>query len=253
VRVDGYRLEYRWTGPPPGQRPTLVFLHEGLGSVSLWRDFPDAVCDRTGCSGLVYSRAGHGASDPLREPRSASFMHHEALVVLPQVLQAFQIEDAILVGHSDGASIAIIAAGDDAVRPRALILAAPHVFVEELTVDSIRSTAGRYRTTDLRGRLARHHGAGVDTLFDDWTRVWLSPEFRSWNIEHSLGRVNCPTLVIQGEDDEYGTRRQVEAIAGALGERCEVLMLPDCHHAPHADQRAAVEDAMVEFISRSSA
>ena len=248
MRIDGYRLEYRWIGPPAGTRPTLVFLHEGLGSVSLWRDFPDAVCDRTGCGGLVYSRAGHGASEPRRQPRSACFMHHEAEVVLPQVLQACQIEDAILIGHSDGASIAIIATGTGVVTPRGLILEAPHVFVETLTIDSIRRTADRYRTTRLRDRLARHHPAGVDGLFDDWTRVWLSAEFRSWNIEACLPGVNRPTLVIQGDNDEYGTRAQVDAIATALGEHCDTLLLPDCRHTPHADQRATVENAMATFI-----
>jgi len=250
VRIDGYRLEHRWIGPPAGRRPTLVFLHEGLGSVSLWRDFPDRVCDCTGCSGLVYSRAGHGASDARLDARSPCFMHHDALVVLPQVLQAFEIEDAIFVGHSDGASIAIIAAGMGAVAPRGLILEAPHVFVEQLTIESITRTVERYRTTDLRDRLARHHGANVDALFEDWTRVWLSPEFASWNIEACLAGLNRPTLVIQGEDDEYGTAEQVNAIARALGENCEVLMLPDCRHTPHADQRAAVEEAMVRFIAR---
>jgi pimeloyl-ACP methyl ester carboxylesterase len=177
-------------------------------------------------------------------------MHDEALVVLPQVLQAFHIQDAILVGHSDGASIAIIATGTGAVAARALILEAPHIFVEELTIESIRRTAERYRSTDLRDRLARHHGENVDALFGDWTRVWLSPEFATWNIEACLSGVNRPTLAIQGEDDEYGTRAQVRAIASALGENCETLMLPDCRHTPHVDQRAAVEDAMVRFITR---
>jgi pimeloyl-ACP methyl ester carboxylesterase len=227
-----------------------VFLHEGLGSVSLWRDFPDAVATRTGCGALVYSRAGHGASDARPEARSPCFMHDEALVVLPQVLRACHIEDAILIGHSDGASIAIIATGMGAVAPRALILEAPHVFVETLTIESIGRIAHRYRSTDLRDRLARHHGANADALFEDWTRVWLSPEFASWNIEACLKSVNRPTLVIQGEDDEYGTTAQVKAIASALGENCEALTLPDCRHTPHVDQRAAVEDAMVKFILR---
>ena len=249
MRIDGYRLEHRWIGPPPGDRPTLVFLHEGLGSVSLWRDFPDAVCERTGCSGLVYSRAGHGASDLRRDARSPCFMHHDALVVLPQVLEATRVQDVILVGHSDGASIALIATGMGAVAPKGLILEAPHVFVEALTIDSIGRTAGRYRSTDLRDRLARHHGANVDALFDDWTRVWLSPEFASWNIEACLTGVNRPTLVIQGENDEYGTPEQVRTISSALGENCEMLMLPACHHTPHVDQRAIVEDTMVQFIA----
>ena len=229
-----------------------MFLHEGLGSVSLWRDFPDVLCERTGCSGLVYSRAGHGASDPRPTPRTPCFMHEEA-VVLERVLQAFQVQDPIVVGHSDGGSIALIAAGHGVVRPRALILEAPHVFVEDLTVDSIRLTAERYRTTDLRDRLARHHGANVDALFEGWTRVWLSLEFRSWNIEASLNGVACPTLVIQGEDDEYGTRKQAEAIGTALGERCRILMLANCRHTPHVDQRATVEGAMAEFVVSATA
>jgi pimeloyl-ACP methyl ester carboxylesterase len=250
VRIDGYRLEHRLIGRPPGGQPTLVFLHEGLGSVSLWRDFPDAVCERAGCSGLVYSRAGHGASDMRLEARSPCFMHHEALVVLPKVLEACGVEDAILVGHSDGASIALIATGMGAVAPTGLILEAPHVFVEALTVTSIRRTADRYRSTDLRDRLARHHGANVDALFEDWTRVWLSPGFASWNIEECLSGIHRPTLVIQGEDDEYGTPQQVSAIARGLGETCEVVMLANCGHTPHVDQRAATGDAMVRFVAR---
>ena len=248
--IDGYRLEHRWIGAPPADRPTLVFLHEGLGSVSLWRDFPDAVCERTGCSGLVYSRAGHGGSDARLDARSPCFMHDDALVVLPRVLETCGVDDVILVGHSDGASIAIIATGMGTVAPRGLILEAPHVFVEELTIDSIRRASERYRSADLRDRLARHHGANVDALFEDWTRVWLSPDFASWNIEACLNGVNRPTLVIQGQDDEYGTPEQVKAIERALGEKCEVLMLPDCRHTPHVDQRAATEDAMVRFIAR---
>ena len=250
MRIDGYRLEHRWIGPPAADRPALVFLHEGLGSVSLWRDFPDGLCARTGCSGLVYSRAGHGASDPRLAPPTPCFMHDEAVAVLPRVLQAFQLRDVILIGHSDGASIAIIAAGAGAVHARALVLEAPHVFVEEVTIDSIRHMADRYRATDLRDRLARHHGRGVDRLVDDWTRLWLSPEFRSWNIEPSLRSIECPTLVIQGDEDEYGTRTQVDVIADALGDRCETLMVPGCRHAPHADQRGIVEEAMADFISR---
>jgi pimeloyl-ACP methyl ester carboxylesterase len=246
--MDGYHLEHRWIGPAAGHRPTLVFLHEGLGSVSLWRDFPDALCERTGCSGLVYSRAGHGASDPRPAPRSSCFMHEEA-AVLERVLEQFRVDQPILVGHSDGASIALIAAGRGAVRARALVLEAPHVFVESVTADSISRIATRYRTTDLRERLARHHGGNVDALFEDWTKVWLSPEFRSWNIEEALKSVACPALVIQGEDDEYGTAKQAAAIAAALGGRCQTLMLPDCRHTPHVDQRATVERAMADFIS----
>ncbi len=174
---------------------------------------------------------------------------HEEAAVLERVLLESDVRDPILVGHSDGGSIALIAAGAGRARARALILEAPHVFVEQVTIDSIRLTAERYRTTDLRDRLARHHGGNVDALFEDWTKVWLSPEFRAWNIEGSLKGVACPTLVVQGEDDEYGTRTQADAIGAALGERCRTLMLANCRHTPHIDQRPAVERAMAEWVA----
>lgn len=247
ARIREYHVEYRWIESLASGGSTLVFLHEGLGSVSLWRDFPDVLCARTRCRGFVYSRRGHGGSDPL-EARSAWYIHEEALLALPPLLEAVRIDDAILVGHSDGGSIALIATGAGRVTPRALILEAPHVLVEEVTLDGIRRTRERYATTDLRDRLARHHGT-VDALFERWSGVWLSPEFRSWNIEAYAARVTCPTLVIQGRDDEYGTTRQVDLVAAAVGGPCETLILDDCGHTPHADQRNAVERAMADFIA----
>jgi pimeloyl-ACP methyl ester carboxylesterase len=247
IRVHGRRLEAIEL-PGDSSRAAIVLLHEGLGSVGLWRDVPRALQAVTGRRVIVYSRFGHGRSDPPPQRRTPRFFHEEALDVLPSVLEQAGVHRPLLVGHSDGASIAIIATGMGAVAPRALILEAPHVFVEELTIESISRTADRYRSTDLRDRLARHHGANVDTLFEDWTRVWLSPEFAAWNIEACLAGVNRPTLVIQGEGDEYGTPAQVNAIATALGQSCEALILPDCRHTPHVDQRAAVEDAMVRFV-----
>lgn len=247
--VAGRKLEYAWIGPPADEAPTLVFLHEGLGSLSLWRDFPRSLCARTRCGGLVYSRRGHGASDPLDRPHPVTFMHDEALVALPELLAGFRIHRPILIGHSDGGSIALIYSGSGIGETGGLILEAPHVFVEDLTVQSIAQIRKRYDTSELRERLGRHH-ANVDTLFYAWTDVWLSSEFRDWNIQKSLPGIHSPTMIIQGLDDEYGTKIQVDAIADTLGERCEVVMLADCGHAPHVDQRAAVETAMAGFVDR---
>lgn len=248
VTVDGCRLEYQWYGPPPGDAPTIVFLHEGLGAITRWRDFPAAVCEGLGWGGLVYNRQGYGGSDPLPEPLTSSFMHHEALDVLPRVIDALEVQQPVLFGHSDGGSIALIYAA--ARRVRALILEAAHVFVEPVTVASIAALREVYRSSGLQTRLARHHGPHVDTLFDAWTQVWLSDEFRGWNIERCLRDVTSPTLVIQGKDDEYGTLKQVDAMVGALVAPVETLILDACGHSPHLDQRAAVETATVRFLKR---
>lgn len=248
VTIAGHRLECVRIGPSLSAAPMLVLLHEGLGSVSLWRDFPEALCRQTGSGALVYSRWGHGRSDGLDRPRSVRFMHDEALIVLPQVLEAFEIQRPILLGHSDGGSIALIYAGSGLGTPTALILEAPHVFVEDLTVTSISQLKARYETTDVRTRFARHHGSNVDSLFRDWTNIWLSPEFRAWNIEEYLKAVRAPTLLIQGLQDEYGTRRQVDAIASAIAGPTEMLVLDQCGHTPHVDQRPVVETAMAEFV-----
>ena len=246
VSIDGVRLEYAWHGPPPGHAPTLVFLHEGLGSLSQWRNFPAELGSRVGCGALVYSRCGHGKSDALTAPRTIGFMHEEATAVLPRLLEVFEIRRPILVGHSDGASISLIYAGSGG-DPFAMILEAPHVFVEDVTVTRIVELRDSYRTTDLRTKLARYH-TNVDSLFQYWTDVWLRPEFRRWNIEAYLPDVRCPTLVIQGKQDEYGTSRQVDVLMSTLGGRCEGILLDRCGHAPHVDQRATVAELMARFI-----
>jgi pimeloyl-ACP methyl ester carboxylesterase len=248
VSIDGVRLEYAWHGPSPAHAPTMVFLHEGLGSISLWRNFPDELCSRLGCGALVYSRCGHGHSDALTAPHRVGFMHDEATAVLPRLLDVFEVRRPIVVGHSDGASIALINAGSGAGDPCALLLEAPHLFVEDVTVTRIAELRDLYRTGDLRTKLARHHGDNVDSLFQYWTDVWLRPEFRAWNIEAYLPGVRCPTLVIQGRQDEYGTDRQVNALVAALGDRCEAVMLDRCGHAPHIDQRVTVADIMAKFV-----
>jgi pimeloyl-ACP methyl ester carboxylesterase len=253
--LTGSHLEYQWIGPAPSAAPTLVFLHEGLGSVSTWRDFPEHVARRTGLGVLVYSRLGHGASAPYPRPRPVDFMHREALDVLPRVLAALGVHTPILLGHSDGASIALIHAG--AAHPvRGLILEAPHVFVEDLTVESIARLRRRYdRDAEFRERMARHHrgdegvGMGADALVHGWTDVWLSPEFRAWNIEAYVPPIDCPVLLIQGEDDEYGTVRQIDAVRAALRGPAETLLLAPCGHAPHRDRPAEVLDRVARWVT----
>jgi len=248
------RLEARWI-PPPESAPTLVFLHEGLGSVSTWRDFPDRLAERTGCGALVYSRAGYGKSSPAALPRPVRFMHEEA-EVLGQVLEQAEIRDAILVGHSDGASIALIYTGlifagsGRASTLRGLVLEAPHVFTEPSGLASIARMREIYRTTDLRERLARHHGENTETAFRGWNDVWLNLDFQKWNIEDVLPRISVPMLILQGEEDEYGTWRQVEAIERQSGGPVETVAIPACGHAPHREQPERTLEEMAGFIGR---
>lgn len=248
LSVRDVRLEYRWIGPGPDEAPTIVFLHEGLGSVSTWRAFPDRLAEAAGCGALVYSRAGYGRSDPVDLPRPVDFMHREA-DVLGDVLRAAGVRRAVLFGHSDGASISLIHAASRADGVVAgLVLEAPHVFVEDVSVQSIARIADVYRTTGLRARLARHH-EHVDVAFWGWNRVWLDPDFRAWNSEPCLPSLRVPALVIQGADDEYGTWAQVESIQRRSGGPVDVLRIEDCGHAPHVQHPEAVIAAASRFIA----
>jgi pimeloyl-ACP methyl ester carboxylesterase len=246
VTVNGKRLE-TVLYPPAGANATIVMLHEGLGSVAMWKDFPERVAEASGCGVLVYSRYGHGKSERLAEKRPVDFMHHEAKVVLPELLREFQIEQPILLGHSDGASIALIYAGTWPDRVRGLILEAPHVFVEEFGLRSTSAIRTLYESSNLREKLSRYH-EHVDEMFRGWNDIWLDPQFRNWNIEEYLEAITCPTLVIQGEDDEYGTLAQVEAIQrGVPG--TQTLIPPGCGHSPHRDQAKLTLAAISEFIT----
>jgi pimeloyl-ACP methyl ester carboxylesterase len=223
-------IESVWVGPRRNGGKELVFLHEGLGSVSAWRDVPAQIAEAAGCAAFVYSREGYGQSSPIVGPRPLTYMHDEA-ARLPALLAEHAIHDPILVGHSDGASIAIIAAGSG-LAVTALVVIAPHVFVEDVSVESIARAADAYRTTELRTKLAQHH-ADVEGVFWGWNRAWLDPAFRAWNLEAFLPRITAPVLIVQGDADEYGTMAQVAAIARQLGGPCEQLIVPGAGHAPH--------------------
>jgi pimeloyl-ACP methyl ester carboxylesterase len=219
------------------------------GSVALWRDFPAKLAAKTGAATVVYSRYGYGKSDPIAAPHAPNYMHKEALEALPELRQKLGLDNPILIGHSDGASIALIHAGSGRWPVRALILEAPHVFVEDVTIASIEAAKDVYRSTDLRQRLARYH-ADPDSAFRGWNDIWLHPDFRRWNIEEVLPGVRCPVLAIQGADDEYGTLAQIDAIERGVRGRFERLVLASCKHSPHRDQEAATLAAMADFIGR---
>lgn len=246
VSVGGHSLAYL---RHEGRGPALVFLHEGLGSIRLWRDFPARVAEATGHTALVYDRYGYGDSDVLRDERvGKDFMHHEALVELPALLKALDVRDPILVGHSDGASIALIHAGG-AHDVRGVVAMAPHLFVEAHGLASIRRIREGFVSTGLRDRLAKYHRDPSKT-FHLWNDAWLDPAFRSWNIEEYVAGIRCPVLAIQGEGDEYGTMAQLDAIARQTGGPCELLKLADCGHAPFRDQPRAVLKAIAAFVGK---
>ncbi|NMG45666.1 alpha/beta fold hydrolase [Aromatoleum toluvorans] len=250
VHVGGKNLEYvRLPSAHPREgAPAIVFLHEGLGSVAMWRDFPQKIADATGCEAVVFSRAGYGRSDAAELPRTTRYMHDEGLAVLPALLDALQLDRPILLGHSDGGSIALICAGGTDTKLSGVILMAPHVLVEDISVKSIAQAKVAWQSTDLPARLGKYH-ADVDAAFRGWNDIWLHPDFRAWNIEEYVPRIACPVLAIQGEDDEYGTMDQIDRIA-AQARDVDLVKLADCRHSPHKDQPAAVIEAVGEFVNR---
>lgn len=247
VVAAGRSLEVRTIGTPGRGTPALVFLHEGLGCNALWRDFPDRLAQRTGLPALLYSRFGYGQSDPFAAPLTPRFMHDEALSALPELLALFGIERPVLVGHSDGASIALIYAGTHPRRVEAVVALAPHLFVEPVTIESIARIAERYPGSDLPRRMARYH-RDADATFGRWTQAWLDPAFRDWNIEAEVAKLRCPVLALQGTKDEYGTMLQVRRIA-ELAPRTRVVALDDCGHSPFVDQPQCVIAEVGEFLS----
>jgi pimeloyl-ACP methyl ester carboxylesterase len=249
IDINGVRLEARFLGPAPDSAPTLVMLHEGLGSVGLWRDFPERLAAATGCGVLAWSRRGYGGSDPAPMPRSLAYMHDEGLFALPKLLDAAGIRRAVLVGHSDGASIALIHAGSGrAPRVEAVVVMAPHVVVEDVTVASIAAARDAYQQGELRARLARWHGANVDNAFWGWNRAWLDPQFRRWDIRGFIPRIAVPMLVIQGAEDEYGSAVQYETIRDVATAPVELCVFDACAHSPHRDQPEKTLAAISRFV-----
>jgi pimeloyl-ACP methyl ester carboxylesterase len=246
------RIEYEWVGSTAPGAPVLVFLHEGLGSVAMWRDFPARLCEAAGARGLVYSRPGYGRSTPraAHERWTPRFMHRQAEEVLPALMRALQLDparDALwLFGHSDGGSIALLHAAAFPAAVRGAIVLAPHIFVEDVSVTSIQQAREAYLRTDLKQRLGRYHD-DVDSAFWGWNDIWLDPAFRGWNIESEIASIRCPLLAIQGVDDEYGTLEQVRGIARRVPQT-HLLELPDCGHSPQKDQPQAVIEATVHFL-----
>lgn len=247
--IGGRAIEYRVIPGAVSDRPPLVFLHEGLGCAALWRDFPDKVARELGAPALVYSRFGYGQSAGLEGPRTIRFMHEEALDVLPVLLDRASVTRPLLIGHSDGASIALIHAAS-AGRPVAgLVLMAPHITVEPIAIESMTRIAATYAKGPLRARLARYH-AHVDDAFHGWADTWLDPAFLDWSLESEARALSLPALLIQGRDDEYGTLAQIDRIAELAQGPVERLVLEKCGHSPHRDQEAAVLAAISVFAAR---
>jgi pimeloyl-ACP methyl ester carboxylesterase len=231
-------------------RPTLVFLHEGLGSIAQWRDFPARLAQRTGCGALIYSRFGYGRSDPVSLPRPLRYMHDEALV-LAELLERTGITEHVLVGHSDGGSIALIYAAHNTTRGLCGVISeAAHVFCEAKTVAAIERARADFVSGELRTALERHHGANTDIAFFGWCDAWLDPAFRDWDIRPELRSIRAPILALQGADDAYGTESQLDAICQQAGAGADARILPHCGHAPHRDQPQVALDAMVTFVER---
>ncbi|CAN5863337.1 alpha/beta hydrolase [soil metagenome] len=246
VTVDGATLHASFVGRKKTTTPTIVFLHEGLGSIKLWRDTPEKIATAVDRCGAILERQGYGSSSPVAVPRPLSYMHDEAKR-LATVLAKLRISDAILVGHSDGASIALIAAGMGLVQPWGIVAIAPHVFVEGVSIASITKAADAYRNTDLRSRLAKYHD-DVDGAFWGWNRAWLDPAFKKWNIEEYLPAIACPVLVVQGAKDEYGTMEQVRKIERGVDGPVETEIVPKAGHSPFRDAPERVHSRISAFI-----
>ncbi|HET7670208.1 MAG TPA: alpha/beta hydrolase [Burkholderiales bacterium] len=243
----GRSIHYQWVGEASSGKPALVFLHEGLGSIGQWRDFPAKVAAATGCRALVYDRYGYGQSDVLAEPkRTVRFMHDEALVALPDLLKGVGVEKPLLIGHSDGASISLIHAGAHPVR--GVVAMAPHVFIEPLCLKSIDKAAEAFENTDLKERLGKYHRDARKTFYG-WADVWLEADFKGWDIrDEYLPKIRCPVLGIQGHDDIYGTMAQLDEIKNRVKGPCELLKLEACGHAPFREQPEKTLDAVTRFI-----
>ena len=250
ITIDGKQIEYEWVGEQVDSiRPKLIFLHEGLGCIALWRDYPARLAAATGCTALVYSRHGYGNSDACELPRTPRYLHHEAYAILPKLLAELDVGTHILIGHSDGGTISLLYASNGA--PNSLlgvITEAAHVFNEQLSVESIKVAKQAFETGGLAQRLAKYH-ANVEAAFWGWCNAWLSAEFATWNIEAALPNIRVPALVLQGADDQYGTTAQVDAIVAGIGTQLATpILLQQCQHTPHYEQPDKTLTLMTEFV-----
>jgi pimeloyl-ACP methyl ester carboxylesterase len=251
-RDSDLRIEYQWVGVKNSKHPVVVFLHEGLGSIAMWKNFPEKFCTDNGLTGLVFSRYGYGQSTPrpAGERWPVSFMHAQAHEVLSVFFSHLGLSRPWLFGHSDGASIALLYASRHSADLSGIVVVAPHIFVEDLTVASIRLAREVYLTQDLRSRLGRYH-ADVDSAFWGWNDIWLDPAFRAWNIEPELDSITCPVIAIQGADDEYGTLEQIYGIQRKIP-AARIAILPQCGHSPHRDQPQALTQEAANFITHTA-
>jgi pimeloyl-ACP methyl ester carboxylesterase len=248
LKLGSKKIEIQWHNGELTNRPALVFMHEGLGCVGMWKDFPKRISDSTGCPCFVFSRFGYGYSDPCSYPWKINFMHSQALTVLPQILKQAGIEKYILIGHSDGGSIGIIFAGSPNTKGLSgLITLAAHVFCEQCTVESIQQARINYEQQDLKEALKKYHCKNTDNAFRGWNDVWLNPNFINWNIEKYLKKIKVPMLAIQGKEDKYGTDKQIDSIKSKVN-NVESFLLDDCRHSPHIDRSETVLKIMTKFI-----
>jgi pimeloyl-ACP methyl ester carboxylesterase len=254
IKANGHYLNYEWVCPEyREQGPLLTFLHEGLGSIPQWKDFPQQLCEKVNLAGLVYERYGYGNSDSLQELRTNQYLHNYALDELPDLINGLHIvQDIILIGHSDGGSIALIYAAEHPERVKGIITEAAHVFVEDVTSASIDQMLKAYENGDgkLKQQLSRYHGEGTESLFYGWAHTRLKPDFKDWNIEAYLPKINAPVLAIQGIDDKYGTEAQVTAIVEQISGDGTLLMVPDCGHSPHIQATTKTLEGMTSFIQK---
>jgi len=251
LTVDGVRLPARRLRPSDAtaDAPVLVFLHEGLGSIGLWKDFPEALCYATGLPGFVYERQGHGDADPLlAQPRPVGYLEEQAEQVLPRVLAAAGINRFVHIGHSDGGTIALLHAASNPPGLLGAVTEAAHVFVEQITLDGIRAARTAFAEGTLKPRLERWHGANTEGVFWAWNATWLAPAFATWDMQDRLPAIRCPLLVVQGANDEYGTSAQVDAITRQTGGPATPLLIPACGHVPHQQARPAVLEAVTSFL-----
>jgi pimeloyl-ACP methyl ester carboxylesterase len=252
IYVAGHRLRVKTIEPfkasTAENQPTLIFLHEGLGCIELWRDFPEVLCASTGCRGLVYERKGYGGSDILPDSWQEDYLIEESSVDLPELLKTCNIDDVILIGHSDGGTIALIMTALNGDMVRGVITEAAHIFVEDITLAGINKAVEAYEKHNLKNKLVRYHKENTEMVFRRWADRWLSPEYRNWNVEEYLPGITCPVLAIQGEDDEYGTPAQVEGITRLVSGPVDTNLIPDCGHIPHFQARDIVLAEMTRFI-----